>query len=169
MICIIDGYNVMYAMEEGAGIEAGELDEKRRRFIERVISQAALSGDETIIVFDSKAAKSPVSHRIPGTSVTVIFASASESADIVIGKLVQEHLAAGRKRIRVVSADWEVQKGSLQARVERVPPRHYLAEEKNYEKKVANSSEMDRIRWKLEHKLDVETLKRLEEMRKGQG
>lgn len=167
MICIIDGYNVMHALEEGAGIAADNLEEKRHTFIESVVNQSATSGDETIIVFDSTVSRSPERHPVPDTPVTVYFASASESADIIIGKLVQQKLAGTREDIRVVSADWEVQKGAMMARVERVPPRHFLAEIKNFEKKVANSSQMDRIRWKLEHKVDVETLRKLEDMRRG--
>ena len=167
MIYIIDGYNVMHAVEGGRGIAATELGEKRRQFIEEVISHAAVTGDETVIVFDSAAARSPESHSPSGTLVTVFFASAKESADIIIGKLVQKYLAESRGRIRVVSADWEVQKGAMQERVERVPPRRFISSLKKFEKKVAKSGEMDRMRWKIEHKVDVETLKKLEEMRRG--
>lgn len=171
MICIIDGYNVMHVIEEGAGIAAGDLDEKRNQFIEMVVSHAAVTGDETTIVFDSHTAKSPALHAIPGSAVKIVFASAAESADILIGKLVQQSLAGSQNRIQVVSADWEVQKGAMQARVERIPPRHYIAEIKdfmnNLHKGLANNGEMGRIRWKLEHKLDVETLRKLEQMRRN--
>lgn len=166
MIYIIDGYNVMHAIEEGRGIAAEELEEKREEFIAGVVSQAAVAGQETIIVFDSQRASAPECSQIPGTNVTVCFASARESADILIGKLVQEKLSAGAPRIRVVSADWEVQKGSMQARVERMPPRHFIAEKKNFEKKLAKNSEMGKIHGKLEDKLDVETLRKFEEMRR---
>lgn len=167
MIYIIDGYNVMHFAAQGAGIEASDLEEKRRMLIEGAVSHSAFTGAETIVVFDAKQAKSPQRHRINGTQVTVIFASSSESADIIIGKLINEHLSRQTGDIRVVSADWEVQKGSLQARVERITPRQYLSEEKNFEKGVANSKKMDRIRWKIEHKLDLETLQKLEELRRG--
>ena len=168
MLYIIDGYNVMHAMEKGSGIARGDLEEKRHEFIESVISQSATSGDETFIVFDSTVAKAPESYRIPQTAVTVYFASASESADVFIGKLVRQHLASPGGRVRVVSADWEVQKGVMQSRVERIPPRHYIAELKKIEKKLEKSSKRGRIRWKLEHKLDVETLRKLEELRRGE-
>lgn len=168
MIYIIDGYNVMHAMEDGAGIEAADLEEKRRNFIESVVGYAATSGDEAIIVFDSSVSKTPQSQRVNNTGVTVQFASAAESADIVIGKLVQEYLHGSGERIRVVSGDWEVQKGAMQSRVERVVPRHYIADLKNIAKGLANAPEKDRIRWKIEHKLDVETLKKLEQMRRGE-
>jgi predicted RNA-binding protein with PIN domain len=170
MIYIIDGYNVMHVIEQGDGIAAADLDEKRRRFIEQVISHATVTGDKTTIVFDSALAKSPAFNSINGSDVAVVFASASESADIIIGKLVQQNLAASSERIRVVSADWEVQKGAMQARVERIPPRYFIAEMKSFVKRLANDPEMGRIRWKLEHKLDVETLRKLERMRReGDG
>lgn len=170
MICIIDGYNVMHTIEEGAGITAGELEEKRNAFVQTVINSAALSGEETIIVFDSTVFPSHECQQVPDTPVTVCFASASESADILIGRLVKQRLAADKRgHIRVVSADWEVQKGAMMARVERVAPRHFLAQIKNFTEGVAKSNKMDRIHWKLEHKVDVETLKKLEDMRRGRG
>ncbi|MHB0866466.1 MAG: NYN domain-containing protein [Thermoleophilia bacterium] len=168
MIYIIDGYNVMHAIEDGAGIAATDLEEKRRDFVESVVGHAAISGDEVIVVFDSTAAKTPQSRRVPRTGVTLYFASATESADIIIGKLVQEYLHNTRERIKVVSGDWEVQKGAMQSRVERAAPRHYIADLKNIAKGLANTPEKDRIRWKLEHKLDVETLRKLERMRRGE-
>src|SRR3990170_4296928 len=103
MIYIIDGYNVMHAMEEGGGIAAEDLEDKRSAFIESLISSSAASGDETLVVFDSHAATQPQKHRIKDTLVTVCFATASESADIIIGKLVQQYLSGSEGRIRVVS------------------------------------------------------------------
>jgi predicted RNA-binding protein with PIN domain len=168
MIYIIDGYNVMHT-READGINKGELEDKRRFLVEEVISYIASSGDEAIVVFDSSEAESPESHAIPKTPVTVCFASSSESADIIIGKLVQQKLAGTKDEVRVVSADWEVQKGALMKRVERITPRHFLAEMKKFAKGLAISPEMGRMRWKLEHKVDVETLRKLEEMRRGRG
>ena len=168
MIYIIDGYNVMHTREAG-DISTERLDDKRRAFIEEVISYMAAEGADGFIVFDSHRARAADSQAIPDTRVTVWFASAAESADIIIGKLVQQKLASTGDRIRVVSADWEVQKGALMKRVERIPPRHFLSDMKNFAKKVAISPEMDKMRWKLEHKVDVETLRKLEEMRRGGG
>lgn len=168
MIYIIDGYNVMHAREAG-GITASDLQEKRMVFVEDVVNYIATIGDEAAVVFDSSGSRKPECRDLPGTAVTVCFASASESADIIIGKLVQKELAAGSREIRVVSADWEVQKGAMQERVERIPPRNFLEKMKNFTKKLANSSKMDKIRWKLEDKVDVETWRKLEEMRKDES
>jgi len=168
VIYIIDGYNVMHAREPG-GINKGELEDKRRALVEEVVSFIASSGDGAIVVFDSTITEIPECHPVPNTPVAVCFASASEGADIIIGKLVQQKLAATKEDIRVVSADWEVQKGALMKRVERIPSRHFLAEMKKFEKKLALSPKMDKMRWKLEHKVDVETLRKLEEMRRGRG
>ena len=168
MIYIIDGYNVMHTREAG-DISTDELDDKRRILVEEIVSYMAAQGGKTFVVFDSHKSEAAESYEIPNTPVTVCFASASESADIIIGKLVQQKLAATKELIRVVSADWEVQKGALMKRVERIPPRDFLSEIKNFAKKVAFSPEMDKMRWKLEHKVDVETLRKLEEMRRGRG
>ena len=68
---------------------------------------------------------------------------------------------------RSVSADWEVQRGAMQERVERMPPRHLLADLKKLAEKLAISVKKDKIPRKLEHKVDVETLRKLERMRRG--
>ena len=167
MIYIIDGYNVMHAREPGGEISAGDLQHKRDAFIEDVINLIATSGDEGFIVFDSARSDSSECHAVPDTAVTVCFSSRLESADLFIGKLVQKKLSESASGIRVVSADWEVQRGAMQERVERIPPRNLLADLDNFAEKLAISPENDRIRWKLEHKVDVETLRKLEEMRRG--
>jgi len=168
MLYIIDGYNVMHFQEEG-DIPASDLEHKRREFIEDVVSFAAAEGVDAIVVFDSKRSQTTGCKRVPRTTVTVCFASRQVSADILIGKLVNENLRSREGRIRVVSADWEVQRGAMQERVERVPPRNFLSGDKKIAKKLAIAPENDRIRWKLEHSLDPETLEKLEKMRRGNG
>ncbi len=168
MIYIIDGYNVLHTRETD-GMTKNQLEAKRHELVEETISFMASTGDEAYIIFDSSVSDSPVSHRIADTAVTVCFSSASESADILIGKLVQQKLAATKDEVRVVSGDWEVQKGALMKRVERIPPRNFLADMKKFAKGVAIHPEMGRMRWKIEDKVDVETLRKLEEMRRGRG
>ena len=166
MIYIIDGYNVLHYREEG-DIPSGQLEEKRKAFVEEVVSFAASEGVEAIVVFDSKQSRETVCNKVPKTKVTVCYASKKLSADILIGKLVKEELRSREGRIRVVSADWEVQVGAMQERVERLTPRNFLSAEKNIAKKLAKSSEIDKIRWKVEERLDSETRKKLEELRRG--
>ncbi len=175
MLYIIDGYNLMHALAPGK-ITAANLEEQRRALVEQVINFVGESGDSAAVVFDSAQARGATAHQIPHTEVTVHYASAGESADILIGKLVQQELkkaAATRGkadiRIRVVSADWEVQKGAMQEHVERLSPRNFIAGLKKNENRVANQPGMDRMRWKLEHKVDVETLRKLEDLRRGRG
>ena len=172
MLYIIDGYNLMHALAPGE-ITAGNLEDHRRDLVEQVINFAGLSGDRAAVVFDSANAEAATSEAVPSTAVTVHYASASESADILIGKLVQEELkkaAAAREkadiRVCVVSADWEVQKGAMQEHVERLSPRNFITGLKKNENRVANQPRMDRMRWKLEHKVDVETLRKLEKLRR---
>jgi predicted RNA-binding protein with PIN domain len=166
MIYIIDGYNVMHFQEEGE-IAPGDLEYKRDGFIEEVVSFAAAEGVTAIVVFDSKRSQSISCKQVPRTKVTVCYASKKISADILIGKLVQKNLREREGRIRVVSADWEVQRGAMQERVERVPPRNFYSGGKKNAKKLAIEPENDKIRWKLEHSVDTETLRKLEEMRRG--
>jgi predicted RNA-binding protein with PIN domain len=128
---IFDGYNLMHALEPG-GITAGNLEEKRAALVELVVNYLATTGDRAFIVFDSSGGEAAPCNKITGTPVTVCYASAKENADILIGKLVQQELQNQEKKddscIRVVSADWEVQRGAMQERVERIPPRRLIAE-----------------------------------------
>jgi predicted RNA-binding protein with PIN domain len=166
MIYIFDGYNVMHTRAEGE-IRREELEDKRKAFIEDVINYLAATGDRGIIVFDSALSEATECQALPNTSVTVCYSSRLESADLFIAKLVQKQLSATRDRIKVVSADWEVQRGAMQERVERVPPRNFLSSLQKVAEKLAFSPEKDRIRWKFEDQVDVETLRRLEAMRRG--
>lgn len=168
MIYIIDGYNVMHFLQDG-DIPRDELEYKRNEFVEEVISFAAAAGVEAIVVFDSKRSQDIDCNQVPRTSVTVCYASRQMIADVLIGKLVQEKLRSQEGPIRVVSADWEVQRGAMQERVERIPPRNFLSGGRKIAEKLAISAEKDKIRWKLEHQVDPETLKKLEEMRRGKG
>ncbi len=172
---IIDGYNLLHAMEPGE-VTAANLEQKRHSLIEEVVNFSAASGAEAVIVFDSSSSGRETANPVPGAPVGVRFATRKESADVVIGKLVRQALEKAGKnrgqkygRIVVVSADWEVQRGSMRGRASRMPPRHFIAELKKIKKRVAISSEMDKMHWKIEHKVDVETLKKLERMRRGQG
>jgi predicted RNA-binding protein with PIN domain len=167
MIYIIDGYNVLHARESGGEIGADELEGKRQRFIEEMVSYSATSGARCYIVFDSRRSSSSRCVDLPHTDVTVCYSSRLESADLFIGKLVQKMLAETEGPIRVVSADWEVQRGAMQERVERVPPRNLLSGLKEFAEKLAFSEKKDTIPGKLEHKVDVETLRKLERMRRG--
>lgn len=166
MIYILDGYNVMHARDPG-DIRGEDLENKRKEFIEDVINFLATTGDEGMIVFDSRLSESTECQAIPDTRVTVCFSSRLESADLFIGKLVQKKLSAGGDRIKVVSADWEVQRGAMRERVERVPPRNFLSDMQKFAEKLAFSPEKDRIRWKFEDQVDIETLRKLEAMRRG--
>ena len=168
MIYIIDGYNVMHFREEG-DIHPGDLEYKRNEFIEEVVSFAAAEGVAAIVVFDSKRSQSTSCNQVPRTKVSVCFASKKISADILIGKLLQKNLREQEGMIRVVSADWEVQRGAMQERVERMHPRNFYSGGKKTAKKLAIQPENDKIRWKLEHSVDSETLKKLEDMRRGKG
>ena len=102
MIYIIDGYNVLHTREPD-GITRDQLEDKRQSLVEEVISYIAAAGDEAIIVFDSTVAESPECHPVPNTAVTVCYSSKSMIADILIGKLVQQKLAATRDGIKVVA------------------------------------------------------------------
>ena len=168
MIYIIDGYNVLHT-HATHGITREQLEDKRQSLVEDVINYTASTGDEAIIVFDSTGAENSECNKVPNTAVTVCYSSASMIADILIGKLVQEKLSSTMAGIRVVSADWEVQRGSMMKRVERMTPRNFMEEIKKVEKKLAIPVEKGKMRWKLEHKVDVETWKKLEDMRRGRG
>ncbi len=167
MVYIIDGYNVMHA-REGGDIQRRDLESKRAAFIEDVVNYLAAAGEEGIIVFDSRRSEASGCRTLEGTPVTVCFSSRLESADLFIGKLVQKMLSTSSERIRVVSADWEVQRGALRERVERMPPRNFLGDMGDFAEKLAFSPEKDKIRWRFEDRVDGETLRKLEAIRRDE-
>ena len=159
---IVDGYNVLHALFPG--LRHDELEDRRRWLADQLAGFAALRGADVTLVFDAHSQPRSVCEPLPGTRVEVCFAGGSQTADEVIARRIAEQPADAA--IVVVSADYEVQRTATRAGVRRMTPRELGAEIGDTHKKLANNEKDSRIPSTLEDKVDLETWRKLERLRR---
>jgi uncharacterized protein len=162
---IVDGYNVLHALFPG--MAAGELEDRRRWLADQLAGFAALRGAQVTLVFDAHAQPRSTCEPLSGTSVEVCFAGGSQSADEVIARRIAGEPADAA--IVVVSADYEVQRTATRAGVRRMTPRELGDQLGAGQEKLAYDEKTSRIPTTVEDKLDLETWRKLERLRRKGG
>ncbi len=100
---LIDGYNVVHAWKELAGIAERDINAAAGRLIDIVSNYAAMTGYQTILVFDA--------YRVPGHSrevinyhnICVVYTEECETADRYIERYA--HANAKKKDVSVITSD----------------------------------------------------------------
>jgi predicted RNA-binding protein with PIN domain len=159
---IVDGYNVLHALFPG--MTGADLDDHRRWLTGQLAGFAAMKDARVTLVFDAHDKPSPACEQVPGTRVEVCFAGGRFTADTLIARRIAEQPADAT--IVVVSADQEVQRTASRAGVLRMTPRELGAELNDSGEKLANNEKSSRIASSVEDKVDVETWRKLERLRK---
>jgi len=159
---VVDGYNVLHALFPS--IKQAELEEKRRWLGEQLAGFAALHAASVTLVFDAHSQPRSTCEQLAGTAVEVCFAGGSQTADELIARRIAEQPAD--VAIVVVSAVYEVQRTAAKAGVRRMTPRELGAEIGIIHKKLANHEIDSRIPSTLEDKVDLETWRKLERLRR---
>lgn len=166
LLYIVDGYNVLHAAFQT--IEAGELEARRDWLVERLTSFAALRGAQVVVVFDVRGRRGVDSHTVRGSQVEVAFAGGHLAADALIARRIAAQPAD--VTVFVVSGDQEVQRTAARAGVHRMTPRELLGSLADLQtvtdEVLAKPSTSCRMRSQLEDKVDVETLRKLERLRR---
>jgi predicted RNA-binding protein with PIN domain len=169
LLYIVDGYNVLHAAF--TSIAAGELEERRDWLVERLTSFAALRGANVVVVFDVRGRRGVDSHTVAGSQVEVAFAGGHLAADALIARRIAAQPAD--VTVFVVSGDQEVQRTAARAGVHRMTPRELLGSLNDLRTEanetLAKPSTSCRMRSQLEDKVDVETLHKLERLRREGG
>lgn len=158
---IVDGYNVLHALFRDAPKE--ELFARRDWLADQLESYVALQGAAAVLVFDGTGPVSTCAMR-PGGRVEVCFAGGKHTADTLIARRIAEQPAD--MAVVVVSADQEVQRTAAKAGVRRMTPRELDLGMNNPAEGLDSSFKADRMRSTLEDKVDPETLRKLERLRK---
>ena len=162
---IVDGYNVLHALFPG--LQHDELEDRRRWLADQLAGFAALQGARVTLVFDAHSQPRATCEPLPGTGVEVCFAGGSQTADEVIARRIAGEPADAA--IVVVSADYEVQRTAARAGVRRMTPRELGAALSGGQKDLANNEKNSTISPRLEDKLDLETWRKLERLRREGG
>ncbi len=158
---VLDGYNVIGALERYGTAVTGYLDDSRELLINDALKAAGWTGRRIIVVFDAQ--RSPVPERVEqraGGAVRLVYSAPGESADDVIERL----LGNLNGPATVYTADFALQRTALARGVSRATPREF-ADLLDELPAVTRSPEAPR-RSRIADRLSPETLRRLEEIRR---
>jgi len=161
---VLDGYNVIGALERYRTAVTGGLDDSRELLINDALKAAGWTGRRIIVVFDAQ--RSPEPERVEqraGGEVRLIYSAPGESADDVIERLLGNLSGPAT----VYTADFALQRTALARGVSRATPREF-ADLLDELPAVTRSPEAPR-RSRIADRLSPETLRRLEEIRRRAG
>ena len=102
-ILLVDGYNVLYAWEEWAGLLRDSFEAARMQLTELLCDYAAVTGREVILVFDAYKVRGNPGSAQKYKNIYVVYTREAQTADAYIEKTTL--LARNRARIRVVTSD----------------------------------------------------------------
>jgi uncharacterized protein len=156
---ILDGYNLIGALDRYG--TAGTLDSARDLLINDALKAAGWTGNPLIVVFD--AHRSPEPERVEvlaGGAVRVIYSAAGESADDVIERLLSRLDGSAT----IYTADFALQRTALARGAARATPREFA----NLLDELPALTRSPEVRRKsrIADRLSLETLRRLEEIRR---
>ena len=158
---ILDGYNLIGALERYSPRFTGGLDESRELLINDALKAAGWTGREIIVVFD--ASRSPESGRTElraGGAVRVVYSAPGESADDVIERLIRDE----HNSYTVCTADFALQRAALANGAARSVPREF--EELLNELPALTRTPDTPFRARVSDRLSPEVLRSLEDVRR---
>ena len=159
MALILDGYNLIGALERYR--IAGTIDGARELLINDALKAAGWTGRPLILVFDAHRSPEPERAELrAGGAVRVIYSAPGESADDVIERLLSNLEVSAT----VYTADFALQRTALARGSTRATPREFanLLDELPAVTRNPNVPRKTRIA----DRLSLETLRRLEEIRR---
>ena len=158
---ILDGYNLIGALDRYRTRLTSGLDESRDLLINDALKAAGWTERQIIVVFDAHRGSEPERTELrAGGAVCVVYSSSGESADDVIERLLGNLDGPAT----VYTADFALQRTGLARGVSRATPREF-ADLLDELPAVTRSPEAPR-RSRLSNRLPLETLRKLEEIRR---
>ncbi|CAN5862480.1 NYN domain-containing protein [soil metagenome] len=159
MALILDAYNVIGALDRYR--EVASLEAARDLLINDALKAAGWTGRPLIVVFDAHRGSGPERAEMrAGGAVRIIYSAPGESADDVIERL----LSTLEESATVYTADFALQRTALARGSTRATPREFanLLDELPA---VTRSPDVPR-RSRIADRLSLETLRKLEEIRR---
>jgi uncharacterized protein len=121
---VLDGYNIIGAVERYATRSTGNLDASRELLVGDALKAAGWTGQEIIVVFDASRSPEPGRTELrAGGAVRVIYSAPNESADDTIERLVRSWSGS----FTVCTADFALQRTVLALGASRSTPREFEA------------------------------------------
>lgn len=166
-LLIVDGYNVINAWPELIALKDKNLEHTRDKLVDMLAGYGAYNDLKVTVVFDA--------HMVTGhntcvefAEVDVIYTKEGETADSYIEKMVY-YLVRQGKRAYVVTSDYAEQLSILGSGAYRISSRELRQDVQRTNKLLQESykgSVLNYRRHELENRLNHDTVKRLNEMRK---
>ena len=130
VLFIVDGYNVIRNHPRYQKLGVKDLEAARIKLTEDLAGFAALTGAKIFLVYDGSKGNSKRAQVKKLMGVEVWFSAKGETADQVIEKLAYQFRSKARKegQIRVVTADYDLQKTVFQKGILRWSPQEMVAE-----------------------------------------
>lgn len=163
----VDGYNVINAWPELKELTGTNLEEARYKLIDMLQDYAVYRDVEVYVVFDAHYVKGSFEKNEKYKRINVVYTKEGESADCYIERSVVA--ISKRAGIAVVTSDYLEQRIVLQMGGIRITPSEFLLDIKKSKVKIKEKSNLQYSEKKntLENYLDVETLKKLEKLRRN--
>ena len=167
---IVDGYNVIRNHPRYQKLRSKNLEVARVRLTEDLVDFAALTGARVFVVFDGSKGTSKKAQTTKCLGVEVWFSAKGETADQVIEKLAYQFRSESRKegQIRVVTADYDLQKTVFQKGILRWNPKEMVDEMITLKEAVLPEPEKKREAV-IEDQLEEKVKKALREFFKEEG
>ena len=162
MALILDAYNIIGALDRYR--EAASLEAARDLLINDALKAAGWTGRPMIVVFDAHRGPGPErSEPRAGGAVRIIYSAPGESADDVIERL----LSTLEDSATVYTADFALQRTALARGSTRATPREFanLLDELPAVTRSPDGPNVPR-RSRIADRLSLETLRKLEEIRR---
>ena len=130
VLFIVDGYNVIRNHPRYQKLGVKDLEAARIKLTEDLAGFAALTGAKIFLVYDGSKGNSKRAQVKKLMGVEVWFSAKGETADQVIEKLAYQFRSKALKegQIRVVTADYDLQKTVFQKGILRWSPQEMVAE-----------------------------------------
>ena len=158
---ILDGYNVIGALDRYRPAATGGLDESRELLINDALKAAGWTGRRIIVVFDAQGGPDPErTEPRAGGVVRVIYSAPGESGDDVIERLLGSLDAFAT----LYTGDFALQRAALARGVSRATPREFSDLLDELPAVTRNPAGPRRSR--VADRLSPETLRKLEKIRR---
>ena len=163
----VDGYNVINSWPNLKGIKDYSYEASRQQLIDTLQNYSEFKGCKMFIVFDAHMVKGSLEKKERQGNLVVVFTKEGETADVFIEKMVNN---IGRKsEVSVVTSDSIEQQVTFQRGATRMSSIEFYHEVINIEKRIQMKTEKKYLEKRnlLEDRVDEETLKKLEKIRRS--
>jgi predicted RNA-binding protein with PIN domain len=139
-----------------------DLEDERRRLIDRIASYMGGTSDRAVVVFDSHSQMLQKSESATA-QVEVYFGSFSHSADAIIEREV--YAVSAGESVVVVSSDHQLQQTIFLPNVIRCSSRQFALELQEHTKRIANPQNCITMSHRIEERIPAGTLEKLARLR----